>query len=183
MHESNNIDLSNSWRHPGKIPATGRGNSSSGEHWLNPTDNQLLRACQRKGKNFEERDKQVVANIHGQVIEKTWAEIIKYENLHTGCLSPKLDRFYGKSEQLSFKARLLSYSGFPKPFDRHDWIVDRCGKEVRYVIDYYGGDFDPASPLKGDLVIDCRPAMTPEGVFDRLRVFKRNLWNSINANE
>ena len=23
------------------------------------------------------------------------------------------------------------------PFDRHDWTVDRCGKEVRYIIDYY----------------------------------------------
>ena len=23
------------------------------------------------------------------------------------------------------------------PFDRHDWWVDRCGKEVRYTIDYY----------------------------------------------
>lgn len=23
------------------------------------------------------------------------------------------------------------------PFDRHDWTVDRCGKEVRYCIDYY----------------------------------------------
>lgn len=23
------------------------------------------------------------------------------------------------------------------PFDRHDWFVDRAGKEVRYVIDYY----------------------------------------------
>lgn len=26
---------------------------------------------------------------------------------------------------------------YPEPFDRHDWIVDRCGTEVRYVIDYY----------------------------------------------
>ena len=25
------------------------------------------------------------------------------------------------------------------PFDRHDWIVDRCGKDVRYIIDYYDG--------------------------------------------
>lgn len=25
----------------------------------------------------------------------------------------------------------------PAPFDRHDWFVDRGGKEVRYVIDYY----------------------------------------------
>ena len=23
------------------------------------------------------------------------------------------------------------------PFDRHDWYVDRCGQEVRYVIDFY----------------------------------------------
>jgi len=28
----------------------------------------------------------------------------------------------------------------PLPFDRHDWIVDRGGKEVRYVIDYYHDD-------------------------------------------
>ena len=25
--------------------------------------------------------------------------------------------------------------GGPLPFDRRDWIVDRCGKEVRYIID------------------------------------------------
>ena len=25
----------------------------------------------------------------------------------------------------------------PAPFDRHDWVVDRGGKEVRYIIDYY----------------------------------------------
>ena len=25
----------------------------------------------------------------------------------------------------------------PAPFDRHDWTVDRGGKEVRYIIDYY----------------------------------------------
>lgn len=23
------------------------------------------------------------------------------------------------------------------PFDRHDWTVNRCGKEVEYIIDYY----------------------------------------------
>ena len=27
-----------------------------------------------------------------------------------------------------------------RPFDRHDWTVDRCGKEVRYIIDYYAVD-------------------------------------------
>lgn len=23
------------------------------------------------------------------------------------------------------------------PYDRHDWIIDRCGQEIHYVIDYY----------------------------------------------
>jgi hypothetical protein len=38
-------------------------------------------------------------------------------------------------------ARLRSWLGGPLPFDRHDWYVERCGREVRYVIDFY---FDEA---------------------------------------
>lgn len=34
-------------------------------------------------------------------------------------------------------ARLHSWMGGQLPFDRHDWYVDRCGQEVRYVIDFY----------------------------------------------
>jgi hypothetical protein len=30
------------------------------------------------------------------------------------------------------------------PFDRHDWYVDRCGREIKYVIDYYSIE-DPQS--------------------------------------
>ena len=37
-------------------------------------------------------------------------------------------------------ARLMSWVGGPLPFDRHDWFVDRCGDEVRYVIDFYFDD-------------------------------------------
>lgn len=55
------------------------------------------------------------------------------------------------------------------PFDRHDWIVDRCGKDVRYVIDYYDGgivDKDYRFAL-----LDVRPAMDSFGnVWDRMRV-------------
>lgn len=32
------------------------------------------------------------------------------------------------------------------PFDRHDWTVDRCGKEVRYVIDFYFYDDKAGTP-------------------------------------
>jgi cytochrome c heme-lyase len=30
--------------------------------------------------------------------------------------------------------------GYQKPFDRHDWVVERCdGERVEYVIDFYQG--------------------------------------------
>lgn len=56
------------------------------------------------------------------------------------------------------------------PFDRHDWIVDRCGKEVRYIIDYYdGGEVDNKYQFA---LLDVRPAMdSVENVWDRMRVF------------
>lgn len=52
------------------------------------------------------------------------------------------------------------------PFDRHDWIVDRCGKEVRYVIDYYDGGQVPKHTI-----LDVRPAFDSLGaVWDRMKV-------------
>lgn len=47
--------------------------------------------------------------------------------------------------------------GYELPFDRHDWIIDRCGKEVRYIIDYYdGGAVDNKFQFA---LLDVRPAM------------------------
>lgn len=67
-------------------------------------------------------------------------------------------------------ARLRSWFGGPLPFDRHDWYIDRCGQEVRYVIDFYfkdelagrHGAVDPGimasrpMPLEHGLIIWCR---------------------------
>lgn len=55
------------------------------------------------------------------------------------------------------------------PFDRHDWIVDRCGKDVRYIIDYYdGGEVDNKYQFA---LLDVRPAVDSlENVWDRMRV-------------
>jgi len=57
------------------------------------------------------------------------------------------------------------------PFDRHDWIVDRCGKCVRYVIDYYdGGAVDPNSYQFA--LLDVRPAMDSwSACWDRMKVW------------
>ena len=60
--------------------------------------------------------------------------------------------------------------GYQLPFDRHDWIVDRCGKEVRYVIDYYDvGEVDIRD--HSFAVLDVRPALdSPEALWDRMKV-------------
>lgn len=61
---------------------------------------------------------------------------------------------------------LLSYE---LPFDRHDWIIDRCGKEVRYVIDYYDGEINKDTYQFS--ILDVRPAFDTLGaVWDRMKV-------------
>ena len=47
------------------------------------------------------------------------------------------------------------------PFDRHDWYVDRCGKEVRYVIDFYFDERRAGSP--DAFTVDARPALDDFG--------------------
>ena len=54
------------------------------------------------------------------------------------------------------------------PFDRHDWVVDRCGRQVRYVIDYYG--CEPREDQSVPIFLDVRPAMDSFGAcWDRMR--------------
>lgn len=62
------------------------------------------------------------------------------------------------------------FLSYELPFDRHDWIVDRCGKDVRYVIDYYDGGNVDGSNFQFAL-LDVRPAMDSAGnVWDRMKV-------------
>lgn len=70
---------------------------------------------------------------------------------------------------LSCVSALIS-ARYELPFDRHDWIVDRSGHEVRYVIDYYdGGGADDNN--KTFVRLDVRPAFDSWGaVKDRARV-------------
>jgi cytochrome c heme-lyase len=56
------------------------------------------------------------------------------------------------------------------PFDRHDWVIDRNGKEVRYVIDYYDGGKVNQSTYEFT-ILDVRPAFdSSSAVWDRMRV-------------
>lgn len=48
---------------------------------------------------------------------------------------------------------------YSAPFDRHDWLVDRCGTQIRYVIDFYSGKPDPSRPNNMAFHLDVRPAL------------------------
>lgn len=64
------------------------------------------------------------------------------------------------------------------PFDRHDWFVSRTvngqQKEIRYVIDYYGGeDEGDGEPV---FYLDVRPAATPLGAAERIIRWSSDVW-------
>lgn len=114
-----------------------------------------------------------VVAIHNAVNERAWAHVLAWEALHAcECAEPKLTRFRGRPKDYSPKARLLNLLGYKLPFDRHDWEVDRCGRPVRYVIDFYSGASSPAGGGGGaSMHLDVRPALDSFGAaVDRLRM-------------
>lgn len=84
--------------------------------------------------------------IHNAVNERAWAQIKEWEgDTSAACGGPKLLSFHGLGAgAISPKARMRSLMGYTEPFDRHDWVVERCGgQQVEYVIDFYQGKADP----------------------------------------
>lgn len=73
------------------------------------------------------------------------------------CGGPKLYSFLGLPKTLSPKARFNTILGYSAPFDRHDWVVDRCGTKVEYVIDFYQGK--GAGNGKLNFYLDVRPKL------------------------
>jgi len=67
------------------------------------------------------------------------ADRLRWKEPAEACGGLKLVSFIGKPNQLTWRAWGRSILGYETPFDRHDWIVDRCGTQVRYIIDFYTG--------------------------------------------
>eukprot|EP00049_Salpingoeca_infusionum_P005036 m.87465 g.87465 ORF g.87465 m.87465 type:complete len:233 (+) comp12831_c1_seq1:267-965(+) len=150
-----------------RIPADGGGNSEHGDYWLNPSPRQLKLALDKREKPIEEGDAPDVANVHELVVNMSWEEVMVYEDLHKrDCPNVTLSRFRGMDGIYSIKARLFKMFSGITPFDRHDWTVNRCGKEVTYIIDYYSVDDEDGDP---QYFIDCRPAGWG-GLADRARI-------------
>jgi cytochrome c heme-lyase len=135
--------------------------------WEYPSPQQFYNALRRKGWSTPEEHIDVMVDIHNYLNEACWKQVLEWESRHQDSCSqmPILTKFKGRPSELSPKAWLVHwFRGTPRPFDRHDWTINRCGREVRYVIDYYGADEE-------SVYADVRPALDSIGaVVDRIQV-------------
>ncbi|KAJ3959091.1 Cytochrome c1 heme lyase [Colletotrichum tropicale] len=126
----------------------------------------FFEAMKRKGHDTRAADMRTVVPIHNAVNERAWKEIKEWEAPYTqgtACDGPRLHSFAGLSTNMSPKARLNTLLGYQAPFDRHDWVIDRCGVQVDYVIDFYAGR--PDAQGKPSFYLDVRPKLNSwEGV-------------------
>ncbi|KAI1136797.1 cytochrome c and c1 heme-lyase [Hypoxylon sp. FL0543] len=146
-------------------------------NWVYPSERMFFEAMKRKGHDPRAADMRTVVPIHNAVNERAWAEIKAWEEPYvrnTSCDGPRLHSFSGLSARMTPKARLNTLLGYQAPFDRHDWVVDRCGKEIEYVIDFYAGRNSAGGGAAGNngnnagqlsFYLDVRPKLnTWEGV-------------------
>lgn len=136
------------------------GKDKSGK-WIYPSEQMFFDAMKRKNHDPKVEDMRSIVPIHNAVNERAWKEILSWEKGQGGesCGGPKLVSFSGQATALTPKARINSLLGYTEPFDRHDWVVDRCGTRVEYVIDFYSGK-DEQKPGKSlNFYLDVRPKL------------------------
>lgn len=147
--------------------------ADTGSNWVYPSQEQFYSAMKRKNWDPNAEDMKAVVPIHNAVNERAWSQILQWEKGEGSekCGGLKLVSFQGDSKKISPKARLNMVLGYQKPFDRHDWLVDRCGTKIEYILDFYTGKPNPLMPEFPSFYIDVRPKLnTFEGC--RMRLYK-----------
>ncbi|MCJ1244346.1 Cytochrome c1 heme lyase [Trapelia coarctata] len=136
-------------------------------NWIYPSERMFFEAMKRKNYDPVATDMATIVPIHNAVNEKAWAEIKEWERRfawsreeNQRCGGPRLHSFSGDSKNLSPRARWNSLLGYQTPFDRHDWVVERCPGEgrVEYVIDFYAGK-DDGKGRGLSFYLDVRPKL------------------------
>ncbi|KAG9226068.1 hypothetical protein CCMSSC00406_0008730 [Pleurotus cornucopiae] len=148
--------------------------ASDSGNWVYPSEAQFFSAMARKNHNPQATDMKTIVPIHNAVNERAWSEVLKWEAGRGSdkCGGLKLINFKGKPGERSIKARWKTLLGYSPPFDRHDWVVDRCGTKMRYIIDFYTGHTAGPTSNNVSFYLDVRPAMDNwEGVKMRMEHF------------
>lgn len=136
------------------------GASASG-NWIYPSEQMFFNAMRRKNYDPQETDMRSIVPIHNAVNERAWQEIKQWEKGRgsESCGGPKLVSFSGTASALTPRARMNTWMGYSAPFDRHDWVVDRCGRQVHYVIDFYSGKDEGREGKSLNFYLDVRPKL------------------------
>ncbi|KAL8785560.1 MAG: hypothetical protein Q9213_003308 [Squamulea squamosa] len=147
---------------PRSMPSSEAAEQKSG-NWIYPSEKMFYDAMKRKSFSPDQKDMPAIVPIHNAVNERAWSMIKTWESSserlkasNAPCGGPKLRSFSGDAAKLSPKARVLGWMGYQAPFDRHDWVVERCEGEgsVEYVIDFYKGRGDGLA-----FYLDVRPKL------------------------
>ncbi|CAO3644365.1 unnamed protein product [Cunninghamella blakesleeana] len=151
------------------------------QKWEYPSPQQFYNALRRKGWETPEEHIESMVDIHNFLNEEAWEKVLKWENkFDCECNEdPYLIRFQGRPQEISPKARWhMWWHGAPKPFDRHDWYVSRCGQVRRYVIDYYEAPEEiPGVPVFN---LDIRPALDDfPSIMARFKEGFKNKWDQV----
>jgi cytochrome c heme-lyase len=129
-------------------------------NWIYPSEQMFFEAMRRKSYDPKEADMKTIVPIHNAVNERAWYEIKRWEaGRSDACGGPKLASFSGLSTSLTPRARWKALMGYQTPFDRHDWVVDRCGTKVEYVIDFYAGKDEKVPGKELNFYLDVRPKL------------------------
>ncbi|KAF5391792.1 hypothetical protein D9757_001762 [Collybiopsis confluens] len=144
------------------------------DKWVYPSEAQFFAAMARKNHNPQASDMKTIVPIHNAVNERAWFEVMKWEAGKGGdsCGGVKLVNFKGRPNDKSPRARWKMLLGYAAPFDRHDWVVDRCGRQIRYVIDFYTGRTDPRTN-NVSFYLDVRPALDS---WEAVKMRTEHLW-------
>ena len=126
------------------------------------------------GQKLSDDEMRVIAA--GIAFRGAWAGIADWEDLHR---SDCPETYFVKLLQNpgpSWKARVAAALGWPTPFDRHDYLVDRCGTLHRYIVDFYAQGAH-------DFTVDARPAVNGgAGLFDRaVRMPLQLMWSRVRS--
>ncbi|USP76639.1 hypothetical protein yc1106_03913 [Curvularia clavata] len=143
-------------------------------NWIYPSEQMFFDAMRRKSYDPSAPDMRTIVPIHNAVNERAWHEIKIWEKGRgsEACGGPKLASFSGLSTSLTPRARWKSLMGYQPPFDRHDWIVDRCGTKIEYVIDFYAGRDEGKQGKALNFYLDVRPKLNSwEGIKTRVLKF------------
>ncbi|RPA94617.1 hypothetical protein L873DRAFT_1837569 [Choiromyces venosus 120613-1] len=103
-----------------------RHQDSRSGNWIYPSGEIFFNSMKRNDWDPRAEDMRAIVPIHN-------AEIKQWE----------AGRGSQKCGGLKLASQFMVLLGYQAPFDRHDWAVDRCGKKIDYVIDFYSGKPHP----------------------------------------